>query len=180
MGYRKEGPVFRSATSTLLSTVIATALVLTLVPVALADGEDTAPVEVRRELTKKWGRPGPVYDMAVRLAKKGQYENAILLLTSLKRNDDPRVLNYLGFATRKSGDPDGAIPFYEKALALEPGFTQARQYLGEAWLQLQQTGLAEEQLAEIKKHCGENCDDYRKLAQMIDAHAAGKPVNAGW
>lgn len=170
----------RIAVSSLILTVIAGALALTPAPVAKADGEDVAPVEVRRELTKKWGRPGPVYDMAVRFAKKGQYDNAILLLSSLKRNDDPRVLNYLGFATRKSGDPDGAIVFYEKALALEPGFTQARQYLGEAWLQLQQTGLAEEQLAEIKARCGEDCDDYRKLAQMIDAYRAGKPVNAGW
>ena len=150
-------------------------------PAARADDENQAPVEIRRKIEKQWGSLGPVYNLAVRFAKKGEYDHAIVLLKSLKRDDDPRVLNYLGFATRKSGKPKDAVPFYKKALSLAPDFVVAREYLGEAWLQLGQPEKANEQLAEIKKYCGRPCLSSQNLSNAINAHAAGEPVTApGW
>ncbi len=149
----------------------------------MADDEGAAPVEIRRKIEKKWGSLGPVYGLAVRFAKAGDYANAIVLLKALKRQDDPRVLNYLGYATRKSGDAGKAVPFYEKALSLAPDFVVAREYLGEAWLQLGQPDKAREQLAEIEKSCGAPCRPYQNLTNAIAAHASGKPApapNAAW
>lgn len=165
----------------IISLALLTIVGLTGARCAWANDEGAAPKEVRRQLTKKWGNPGPVYDLAVRFAGKGGYGEAIVLLQALKRNDDPRVLNYLGYATRKSGDAERAVGFYEKALSLEPDFTQARQYLGEAWLQLGKPEKAKEQLAAIKARCGTQCKDYRELEQAIIASTSGEPASrAAW
>jgi tetratricopeptide (TPR) repeat protein len=165
----------------LLATLTTFAVAGAGAPGLRANEDDGATAEVRRQLTKKWGNLGPVYDLAVRFAGNGGYREAIVLLNALKRDDDPRVLNYLGYATRKSGDAERAIGFYEKALSLEPDFTQARQYLGEAWLQLGQPDKAKEQLAAIEARCGKECRDYRDLEQAIIAFTTGEPADrAGW
>jgi tetratricopeptide (TPR) repeat protein len=160
-----------------ISLIVLAVVWLAGAPAARANEEGSAPAEVRRQLTKKWGNLGPVYDLAVRFARNGGFSEAVVLLEALKRNDDPRVLNYLGYATRKSGDAKRAIGFYEKALALAPDFTQARQYLGEAWLQLDQPEKAKEQLAAIKARCGKECRDYLELEQAIIAFTSGEPAS---
>ena len=140
---------------------------------AAADDDGSAPVAMQRTWTKTWGYPGPVYDLALRLARSGDFADAALLLKALKRPDDPRVLNMLGYTTRKLGRAGEAVPYYEKALGLAPDFTPAREYLGEAWLQLDQPDKARAQLAEIEKLCGTSCAAYRTLARAIAAHESG-------
>jgi tetratricopeptide (TPR) repeat protein len=147
---------------------------------ALANSPEQAPPAAQQEQVKKWGPLGPVYDLAVRALEKGQYEDAIKLLKALKRDDHPHVLNSLGYAYRKSGQAQDALPYYEKALSIAPDFTQAREYLGEAWLQLGEPVKAWEQLAEIEKYCGgTECDDYQMLKQAIDAHVSQSSSAAG-
>lgn len=139
----------------------------------LADSESTATTQQKNLLMKKWGRPGPVYDLAVRSSGKGRYGDARILLLAVKRPDHPLVLNQLGYATRKLGKAETAIPYYEKALKIDPGFMQARHYLGEAWLQLDKPELARKQLAALDALCGRTCAVYLKLDQAIIAHSAG-------
>jgi hypothetical protein len=40
----------------------------------------------------------------------------------------------MGFALRKTGEPVKALEMYDKALALAPGFPDALEYRGEAYL----------------------------------------------
>ena len=40
------------------------------------------------------------------------------------------MLNLIGYSTRKLGDVDKGIDCYHRALAIDPNFTKARQYLG--------------------------------------------------
>ena len=47
-----------------------------------------------------------------------------------------QAYNGMGFALRKTGDPVKALEMYEKALQLAPGFPDAIEYRGEAFLAL--------------------------------------------
>lgn len=44
--------------------------------------------------------------------------------------------NYVGYCRRKSGDPAGALGAYDEALRLKPGFPEALEYRGHAYLGL--------------------------------------------
>lgn len=111
-----------------------------------------------------------IYFAAYWLARSGQYQAALDVLR-LGDQSDPRILNYTGFATRKSGDVDGALPYYARALAIDPGYTLARAYLGEAYLQKGDPEKARAQLDEIERRCGRACAEYVDLALQIDAYA---------
>jgi len=62
---------------------------------------------------------------------------------------------------------------------IDPNFTKARQYLGEAYLQKGHVAKAKEQLMEIADRCGGPCDDYELLVKAIAAHVTGEP-NLDW
>jgi tetratricopeptide (TPR) repeat protein len=77
-------------------------------------------------------------------------------------------------ATRKLGDIDKGIGYYHQALAIDPGYTKVREYLGEAYLQKGDVVKAKEQLTEIADRCGGPCDDYELLVKAIAAHVTGE------
>ena len=79
------------------------------------------------------------------LAKNGRYADALTYL-NLARTKDARVLTYIGFATRKQGDVDAALPLYAAALAKDPNFVVARAYLGEAYLTKNEPARAKAEL----------------------------------
>ena len=89
------------------------------------------------------------------------------------------MLNSIGYSTRKLGNVDKGIDYYRQALAIDPNFTKARQYLGEAYLQKGDVAKAKEQLMEIADRCGGPCDDYEFLVKAIAAHVTGEP-NLDW
>ncbi|MGB6770045.1 MAG: tetratricopeptide repeat protein, partial [Methyloceanibacter sp.] len=77
------------------------------------------------------------------------------------------------------GDIDKGIDYYHQALAIDPNYTKARQYLGEAYLLKDDVGKAKEQLMEIAQRCGGPCDDYELLVKAIVDHVAGE-ANVEW
>ncbi|PCH48407.1 MAG: hypothetical protein COC23_00070 [Hyphomicrobiales bacterium] len=101
------------------------------------------------------------------LAYNHRYEEAIEVLHLAKNQNDPRILNYLGFATRKLGDVEKGLTYYAAALKIDPNYTLVREYMGEAFLQLGQINKAQEQLAEIGKRCGLGCREYAMLKAEI-------------
>lgn len=107
------------------------------------------------------------------LAKSGKYEEALGYLALADRTD-PRVLTYLGFATRKLGNVEDALPYYGKALALAPGYNVARAYLGEAYLTKGEPERAKAELAEIASRCGTSCAEYAFLADAMARYEARK------
>lgn len=108
-----------------------------------------------------------------------RYAEALPLLFRIKERATPQVLNLIGYATRKLGDIDKGIDYYHQALAVDPGYTKARQYLGEAYLLKDDVGKAKEQLDEIAERCGGPCEDYKLLVAAIAAHVSGEP-DVGW
>jgi tetratricopeptide (TPR) repeat protein len=107
------------------------------------------------------------------LAKNGRYADALTYL-NLARTKDARVLTYIGFATRKQGDVDAALPLYAAALAKDPNFVVARAYLGEAYLTKNEPARARAELAEIASRCGTTCPAYVDLDRHISAYETAK------
>jgi tetratricopeptide (TPR) repeat protein len=108
-----------------------------------------------------------IYSLGYWQAKNGEHAAALATLRTARVQDDPRIQTMTGFALRKLGRVDEALPYYLKALATRPEATTTRQYLGEAYLQIGEPGKAREQLAEIAKRCGVACEDYVALAEEI-------------
>ncbi|MDP8997406.1 MAG: hypothetical protein M3O03_10475 [Pseudomonadota bacterium] len=121
-------------------------------------------VKVKAELTPDQ----ELYAKGYKLAKAGDYEQAITVLSSVENHDNPDVLNMLGYSNRKAGRIELGISFYAKALALKPDFVLAREYLGEGYVAAGKVDLAKVQLAEIQKICGINCAEFRDLSKAID------------
>ena len=90
-----------------------------------------------------------------------------------KDQNDPRVLNETGYATRKLGDVVAALGFYQRALAANPDYVFARAYMGEALLMQGDLTAANDQLREIGQRCGTSCTAYSHLAEHIAKFEAG-------
>ena len=101
------------------------------------------------------------------LARTGQYDEALSYLTRARVQDE-RILTYIGFATRKRGDINSALSFYDRALTMNPNYTVARAYLGEAYLGLGQRAKAVHELQEIERRCGTACPEYAELKAALD------------
>ena len=120
-----------------------------------------------------------LYLAAGEFVLEARYAEALPLLFRIKDRNTPQVLNLIGYSTRKLGDIDKGIDYYRQALAVDPDYTKARQYLGEAYLLKNDVGKAKEQLDEIADRCGGPCEDYELLVAAIAAHVSGEP-NIGW
>ena len=114
----------------------------------------------------------PDYTAATSAIKGGDYAGAIKLLESVVARDanNADAYNWLGYATRKSGDPSKSIPIYQKALSIDPEHRGAHEYIGEAYLQLNDVAKAREHLARLDKLCFFSCEEYRDLKKAVEAH----------
>ncbi len=118
-----------------------------------------------------------LYDQGEKLALHGYYERAIEVLKASSNQNDPRVLNYIGYSFRKLGQLDTGIRYYAKALAIDPNYVRAREYLGEGYVAAGKLAEAEGQLVEIEKRCGTGCEEYQLLAQVITAAGGDVRIN---
>jgi tetratricopeptide (TPR) repeat protein len=108
-----------------------------------------------------------LYQQGRLLAKEGEYDWAITVLSAISNQNDPRVLNYTGYSHRKAGRLDTGITFYRKALSINPNFVLAREYLGEGYVAAGRIDLAKVELTEIGNRCGVTCDEYKALEKAI-------------
>lgn len=169
----------------LVSAIAAASLLASAVP-AMAD--DDGPAKPRIDCTKKKNKDKPackphrgvtddaVINGAYWLAHAGKYREALTLLGSVVDKENPRALNAMGFATRKLGNVDGALPYYARALALQPDYVQAREYLGEAFLAKGDVVRAREQLGEIERRVGAASVSFANLKREIAAFEARSTV----
>jgi tetratricopeptide (TPR) repeat protein len=104
------------------------------------------------------------YTEARARADEGRFHEALDLLARINK---PRVLNMIGYSTRKLGDLDKGLEYYHKALALDPDYLLAREYLGEGYLQKGDPVQAKGQLMEIAERCGNSWKEYDKLEKAI-------------
>lgn len=82
--------------------------------------------------------------------------------------------NYLGYANRNLGKMDESFKEYNIALKLDPGHKGANEYIGIAYLKVNQPEKAKEHLARLEKICGKKCEEYEDLAKAIAAYQPKK------
>ena len=80
-----------------------------------------------------------------------------------KKNAD--ILNYLGFALRKTGDFKKAEKFYLEGLKIDAGHLGINEYLGELYVQTNRIDLAKERLQVLN---GCKCEEYDELKELIE------------
>ena len=110
-----------------------------------------------------------LYDAAREFAYAGQLDNAISALAAMSNPREDRVLTYMGFSLRKSGDVSRGMEYYEAALAANPDNLLARSYMGQGFVALGKIERAEEQLAEIRARGGAGSWPETALVRAIGA-----------
>ena len=122
----------------------------------------------------------PNFMQAKAMIEARNFAGAMPLLQQVVAKD-PRnadAYNLMGYATRKSGDPNGSLVYYNQALGIDPKHLGAHEYMGEAYLQLDRLPEAEQQLAKLDSLCVFGCTEYRMLKTAIASYKAGrKPTN---
>ena len=129
-------------------------------------GSSTTKVSMYDEAVKLIKRAGKLEkkdntDKAVKL-----YKQAFNKLEKANKKDknNPDILNYMGYTSRKSGNFDEAEKFYLKGLSFDPKHNGINEYLGELYVQTDRIEKAEERLA-VLKNC--NCKEYQELELII-------------
>jgi len=128
----------------------------------------------------------PQYTAAVKAIKANENAKAIPLLEAVVSRDDKNAdaYNWLGYATRKSGNPAGSLLHYQKALALDPKHRGAHEYIGEAYLMLDNLPKAKEHLSALNSLCMITCGEYRDLKRAIETYeksgGKSKPTASSW
>ena len=84
--------------------------------------------------------------------------------------------NLVGYTSRKLGNYDDALRAYQSCLDIKPDYAPAREYLGEAYVELGQIDKAREQLAMLDHQ--EATEEAKTLKSMIDAWTAAHPDSA--
>ncbi len=114
----------------------------------------------------------PQYVAAVKAIKANEYAKAIPLLEGVVARDaqNADAYNWLAYATRKNGNPSAAIPIYEKALAIDPKHRGAHEYIGEAYLMLDDLPKAKAHLRTLDSLCTFSCSEYRDLKRAVEAY----------
>lgn len=108
-----------------------------------------------------------LYEQGRLLAKSGHYDWALDVLAAISNQNDPRVLNYTGYSHRKAGRLETGISYYRRALAIDPDFVLAREYLGEGYVAAGRIDLAQAELKQIEMRCGQTCEEYQDLSSAI-------------
>ena len=117
---------------------------------------------------------------AKKLEEKNKSEKALKLYSKAydkltkaydkdKKNAD--ILNYLGYALRKTGNLEKAENYYLEGLAIEPNHIGINEYLGELYVVTNRIELAKERL-NVLANC--NCDEYNELKEIIEGTKKSK------
>lgn len=96
-----------------------------------------------------------------------------------RRPDDADGWNELGHAYRQTGRMEPALDAYDKALKINPKHRGAREYLGEAFLQMNDLTRAEQELKQLDRLCLFGCREYTVLKQSIEQYKRGRQAGAG-
>lgn len=121
----------------------------------------------------------PDYALAVKAIEGEDFARAIPLLERVVAGDGANAdaYNWLAYAVRRSGDPARSIPIYQKALALDPKHRGAHEYIGEAYLALDNLVKAREHLARLNSLCFFPCSQYRDLKKAVETYQASGGKN---
>ncbi len=113
----------------------------------------------------------PDYAAASAALKAQDFARALpLLRATLKRFPDSAHLhNELGYSHRKLGQLPPAFEHYKRALAIDPRHRGAHEYIGEAYLMVDDVASAEKHLEALRGLCVLGCEELQELKEAIEA-----------
>ena len=150
--------------SGLRASVALLGLALALLPGAVAaDPADETPAGAQLD---------PDFAAGEAAIEAKRWEAAIRTLSSAALRDtrNADIENYLGYAYRHSGQLELAFKHYRRALELNPRHRGAHEYVGEAYLMVDNLAKAEEHLANLHRICLIPCEEYEDLRKAIAAY----------
>lgn len=105
-----------------------------------------------------------LYDQGMEANKNGDYQKAKTLFEQALsvNSDNPDILNMLAHTQLKVGLIDESLENYKKALQLRPRFPEAREYLGETYIQ-----AALRELTTLKSYGSEGAEQAEDLEKEI-------------
>jgi Flp pilus assembly protein TadD len=155
-------PEFEMTRVNIAAAFVAGAVLLTpFAAIAVDDEENPAAVEL-----------DPDYAAGKKAIEAKQWSAAIaaLSLAALRDTRNADIQNYLGYAYRNAGQLDAAFMHYERALTLSPRHRGAHEYVGEAYLIVNNLAKAEEHLAALQQICLIPCEEFEELKEKIEAY----------
>ena len=127
--------------------------------------------------TNSSGAPvDPVLERAAQASARNDWAGAQAILKDAvaKEPNNAEYHNMYAYNLRKGANPDMSLVFkhYNEALRIEPKHRGANEYLGEAYLMVNNVAKAKEQLATLDKLCFLSCKEYSDLKKSIAEYEA--------
>jgi cytochrome c-type biogenesis protein CcmH/NrfG len=127
--------------------------------------------------TNSSGNPvDPVLERAAQASARDDWAGAQAVLKDAvaKEPNNAEYHNMYAYNLRKGANPDMSLVFkhYNEALRIEPKHRGANEYLGEAYLMVNNVAKAKEQLATLDKLCFLSCKEYSDLKKSIADYEA--------
>jgi Flp pilus assembly protein TadD len=153
---------------TAIVTLCLTILMLGMTPAIAAGSSDPAPAAKPAD---------PNFTEGKKAIDAKDWARAIPLFQEVVAKDDKNAdaFNWLGYAYRNQGNYDLSFANYTKALAIDPRHRGAHEYVGEAYLKVNNLEKAEEHLKRLDSLCTFGCAEYTELKNKIAAYKAAKP-----
>lgn len=112
-----------------------------------------------------------LYDQGVEANKNGDYQKAKTLFEQALRvdKDNPDILNMLAHTQLKLGMIEESLENYKQALKLRPRFPEAREYLGETYIQaaLREIETLKSYGAEATEQSEDLVNEFKKAAEAL-------------
>jgi len=89
---------------------------------------------------------------------------------ALRNPDSADLNNYLGYSHRNLKQMDLAFKYYNRSLTLNPRHRGAHEYIGEAYLMVNDLPSAEKHLAALREICLLPCEELADLEKAIRAY----------
>ncbi len=86
---------------------------------------------------------------------------------ALRDPDSADLHNYLGFSYRNLKQMDLALKYYQRSIELNPRHRGAHEYIGEAYLMLNDLPNAEKHLAALRNICLLPCEELDDLEKAV-------------
>ena len=118
----------------------------------------------------------PLLESAMQALTAENWPSAQTMMKELiaRTPNDAEYHNLYAYSLRKGPNPDMSLVFkhYNEALRLDPKSRNANEYLGEAYLMVNNLPKAKEQLAVLDKLCFFPCKEFSDLKKSIAEYEA--------
>ncbi len=131
-----------------------------------------------REPEPAWGPSDPVLEKVDNLVKRSDWQGAVGVLkeaiAASPQNADYH--NMYAYSIRKGSNPNMDMVFkhYGEALRLKPDHRGAHEYIGEAYLMVDNLAKAKEHLSVLDRLCTFGCEEYSDLKKAVAGYEAKK------